>query len=189
MCRLAAQEVLRWILKMQAHLSSSSSSAEYSDEAIRSYLWTTLRSGQVIPGYGHAVLRKPDPRFEALMDFASARPAIAKDPLFRLVQKTAEIAPGVLKEHGKVGNSIPTLFPNFLLLRCLSSSPFLLSLCDQSLRIDQLSLIGFLPLNVSSFCTSLHQSLFLPIIPQHFPYLPFLPSLPHLSFPPSTPFF
>lgn len=94
---LAAQEVLRWILKMQSHIGTS-----FTDQDIRSYLWSTLKSGQVIPGYGHAVLRKPDPRFKALMDFASSRPEIAKDPLFQLVKRNSDIAPGVLMEHGKV---------------------------------------------------------------------------------------
>ena len=95
--RLAAQEVLRWILKMQSQIGSS-----FSDSDVKDYLWSTLKSGQVVPGYGHAVLRKPDPRFEALMDFASARPEIANDPVFQLVKKNSEIAPDVLKEHGKV---------------------------------------------------------------------------------------
>ena len=74
----------------------------FSDSDVKDYLWSTLKSGQVVPGYGHAVLRKPDPRFEALIDFASARPEIAEDPVFRLVKKNSEIAPGVLMEHGKV---------------------------------------------------------------------------------------
>lgn len=73
-----------------------------SDQDVKDYLWSTLKSGRVIPGYGHAVLRKPDPRFEALMDFAAARPEIANDPVFRLVKKNSDIAPGVLTEHGKV---------------------------------------------------------------------------------------
>lgn len=94
---LAAQEVLRWILKMQSHIGTS-----FSDQDVKDYLWSTLKSGQVVPGYGHAVLRKPDPRFEALMKFASSKPEIAKDPVFQLVKRNSEIAPDVLKEHGKV---------------------------------------------------------------------------------------
>lgn len=82
---------------MQSHIGE-----KFSDSDVKDYLWDTLKSGQVVPGYGHAVLRKPDPRFEALMDFASSRPEIAKDPVFQLVKKNSEIAPGVLKEHGKV---------------------------------------------------------------------------------------
>lgn len=95
---LAAQEVLRWILQMQDHIGT-----KFSDQDIRDYLWTTLKSGRVVPGYGHAVLRKPDPRFEALIDFANARPDIAANPTFQLVYRNSLVAPGVLTEHGKVG--------------------------------------------------------------------------------------
>ena len=34
-------------------------------EQLKQFLWDTLNSGQVIPGYGHAVLRKTDPRYVA----------------------------------------------------------------------------------------------------------------------------
>ena len=101
---LAAQEVLRWVLNMQKHVGYS-----FSDQGLRDYIWSTLRSGQVIPGYGHGVLRRPDPRFAALIDFASARPKVAADPLFRLVKRTSIIAPEVLKEHGKTKNPYPNV--------------------------------------------------------------------------------
>lgn len=101
---LAAQEVLRWILKMQSHIGT-----DFTDQSIKDYLWSTLKSGQVVPGYGHAVLRQPDPRFQALIDFASARPSIAEDPLFQLVKRNSEIAPGVLLEHGKTKNPYPNV--------------------------------------------------------------------------------
>lgn len=94
---LAAQEVLRFILDMQKVVGNS-----FTESDVTNYLWSVLKSGRVIPGYGHAVLRKPDPRFEALMDFASARPDIAADPVFQLVKKNSEVAPNVLTEHGKV---------------------------------------------------------------------------------------
>ena len=101
---LAAQEVLRWVLQMQEHIGT-----EFSDQDVRDYIWSTLRSGRVIPGYGHGVLRKPDPRFKALIDFASARPEIASNPLFQLVKRNSEIAPDVLKEHGKTKNPYPNV--------------------------------------------------------------------------------
>lgn len=97
---LAAQEVLRWIIQMKEAIPN-----DFTDSHIKDYLWSTLKSGRVIPGYGHAVLRKPDPRFQALMDFASARPEIANDPVFRLVKANSEIAPAVLTEHGKVSTA------------------------------------------------------------------------------------
>ena len=89
--------MLRWVQKMQSHIGTS-----FTDQDIKDYLWSTLKSGQVIPGYGHGVLRQPDPRFRTLMDFGSSRPEVAKDPLFQLVKRNSEVAPGVLKEHGKV---------------------------------------------------------------------------------------
>ena len=94
---LAAQEVLRWVQKMQSHVGT-----KYSDKDISDYLWSTLKGGQVVPGYGHGVLRQPDPRFKTLIAFGNSRPEIAKDPLFQLVVKNSEVAPVVLKEHGKV---------------------------------------------------------------------------------------
>jgi citrate synthase len=94
---LAAQEVLRWILAMQAEIGT-----KFTDQEVETYLWNTLKSGRVVPGYGHGVLRKPDPRFEALMDFAATRPDVLANPVFQLVKKNSEIAPRVLTEHGKV---------------------------------------------------------------------------------------
>jgi len=43
---LANQEVLRWIIAMQESIGSDAS-----PEKIKEYLWATLNSGRVIPGY------------------------------------------------------------------------------------------------------------------------------------------
>jgi len=73
------------------------------------YLWKTLKSGQVVPGYGHGVLRNPDPRFIALQEFCETRPDLKNSPIVDLVQKTFEVAPNVLKEHGKTKNPYPNV--------------------------------------------------------------------------------
>lgn len=101
---LAAQEVLRFVLDMKKSIPES-----YSTEDVTSHLWSTLNSGRVIPGYGHAVLRQPDPRFDALMRFAAERPDVANDPVFKLVKKVSEVAPGVLTKHGKTKNPFPNV--------------------------------------------------------------------------------
>ncbi|KAG8528772.1 uncharacterized protein KY384_006460 [Bacidia gigantensis] len=101
---LAAQEVLRFVQAMKGKIKE-----DFSDNSIRDYLWSLLKSGQVIPGYGHAVLRKPDPRFQALMDFASNRPALMDDSNVLLVKRISEVAPGVLLEHGKTKNPHPNV--------------------------------------------------------------------------------
>lgn len=99
---LANQEVLRWIFKMKEHIGTN-----VSDETIKDYLWSTLKSGQVVPGYGHAVLRKTDPRYIAQREFALRK--LPDDPLFKLVSQVYTIAPGVLTEHGKTKNPYPNV--------------------------------------------------------------------------------
>ena len=57
---LANQEVLKWLKQFKAkYLSDKEANAATVTEAV----WATLNSGQVVPGYGHAVLRKTDPRY------------------------------------------------------------------------------------------------------------------------------
>ena len=80
---------------------------DLSDKAITDYLWSTLKSGQVVPGYGHAVLRKTDPRYVAQREFALRH--LPDDPMFKLVSQVYKIAPGVLTEHGKTKNPFPNV--------------------------------------------------------------------------------
>ncbi|KAJ7285911.1 citrate synthase-like protein [Mycena rebaudengoi] len=101
---LANQEVLRWQLAMQKEIGT-----DVSHEQIKEYLWKTLKGGQVVPGYGHGVLRNPDPRFIALQEFCNARPELQESSIIRLVKKTSEVAPDVLKEHGKTKNPYPNV--------------------------------------------------------------------------------
>ncbi|KAH0583957.1 hypothetical protein H2248_009540 [Termitomyces sp. 'cryptogamus'] len=101
---LANQEVLRWQLAMQKEIGSN-----VTHENIKDYLWKTLKSGQVVPGYGHGVLRNPDPRFIALQEFCNTLPELQNSPIIQLVNKTSEVAPDVLKEHGKTKNPYPNV--------------------------------------------------------------------------------
>lgn len=101
---LAAQEVLRFLQAMLKELGPN-----YQSRDVENYLWERLRAGLVIPGYGHAVLRKPDPRFEALMVFAEARYAVRANPVFCLMRLCSELVPQVLTEHGKTKNPHPNV--------------------------------------------------------------------------------
>ena len=56
---LANQEVIKWVMEMIEELGTD----DPSKEDIAAYVQKTLDQGKVIPGYGHAVLRQPDPRF------------------------------------------------------------------------------------------------------------------------------
>jgi len=99
---LANQEVLRWIKQLQEKVGTNPS-----NEQVKKALWDTLNSGQVIPGFGHAVLRKTDPRYMCQREFALKH--LPNDPLFRLVSQLFEIVPGVLLEQGKTKNPWPNV--------------------------------------------------------------------------------
>ncbi|KAF9234606.1 citrate synthase-like protein [Melanogaster broomeanus] len=99
---LANQEVLIWLRKMQSKIGENAS-----DEAVREYVWSTLKGGQVVPGYGHAVLRKTDPRYTAQREFALKH--LPADPLFKLVGQVYDIVPNILLEAGKAKNPWPNV--------------------------------------------------------------------------------
>lgn len=100
---LANQEVLSWIRGVMEKLDNKLPTKEQ----LTKFLWDTLNAGQVIPGYGHAVLRKTDPRFQAQLEFSKKH--LPDDPLVRLVGLIYEVAPGVLTEHGKTKNPWPNV--------------------------------------------------------------------------------
>ncbi|NWH67713.1 CISY protein, partial [Geococcyx californianus] len=125
---LANQEVLLWLTDLQKELGQ-----DVSDEKLRDFIWNTLNSGrvsvalprgvrgcplptpraltsppsQVVPGYGHAVLRKTDPRYTCQREFALKH--LPKDPLFKLVAQLYKIVPNVLLEQGKAKNPWPNV--------------------------------------------------------------------------------
>lgn len=102
---LAAQEVVRFLVEMEKDVDSVENVKQ-----VEEYLWKVLNSSRVIPGYGHAVLRKPDPRFDAMLNFAEKRPKEFKsDAKVQLMKQLSQIAPKVLKEHGKTKNPYPNV--------------------------------------------------------------------------------
>ncbi len=62
---------------------------------------------QVVPGYGHAVLRKTDPRYTCQREFALKH--LPNDPMFKLVAQLYKIVPNVLLEQGKAKNPWPNV--------------------------------------------------------------------------------
>ncbi|MBV99625.1 Citrate synthase, mitochondrial, partial [Eschrichtius robustus] len=99
---LANQEVLVWLTQLQKEVGK-----DVSDEKLRDYIWNTLNSGRVIPGYGHAVLRKTDPRYTCQREFALKH--LPQDPMFKLVAQLYKIVPNVLLEQGKAKNPWPNV--------------------------------------------------------------------------------
>lgn len=99
---LANQEVLVWLTKVKEAVGLSPT-----DEQLKDFIWKTLKSGQVVPGYGHAVLRKTDPRYTCQREFAQKH--LPNDPLFKLVAQVYKIVPPILMETGKVKNPWPNV--------------------------------------------------------------------------------
>lgn len=60
-----------------------------------------------MPGFGHAVLRKTDPRYTAQREFSLKH--LPDDPLFKLCGQLYEIVPNVLLEQGKAKNPWPNV--------------------------------------------------------------------------------
>ncbi|HDJ23298.1 MAG: citrate (Si)-synthase, eukaryotic [Candidatus Aminicenantes bacterium 4484_214] len=99
---LANQEVLRWIMELIEKLGSKPTK-----EQLKQYVWDTLNAGQVIPGYGHAVLRKTDPRYVAQREFALKH--LPDNEIFKVVSDLYEVVPPILQEHGKAKNPWPNV--------------------------------------------------------------------------------
>ena len=88
---LANQEVLGWVLELQEEFKQKNKAITH--ESIREFAWETLKGGQVIPGYGHAVLRKTDPRYMAQREFCLKH--LPEDELFKIVSTIYEVVPEV----------------------------------------------------------------------------------------------
>lgn len=102
MMQTSGQEVLVWLTQLQKEVGKG-----VSDEKLRDYIWNTLNSGRVVPGYGHAVLRKTDPRYTCQREFALKH--LPHDPMFKLVAQLYKIVPNVLLEQGKAKNPWPNV--------------------------------------------------------------------------------
>lgn len=99
---LANQECLRWLLGVKEKFGEN-----WTKEDIKTHVWDTLNSGSVVPGYGHAVLRKTDPRFTLQLEFAEKH--FGDDNLVQLVRAAFETVPGELDKTGKVSNPYPNV--------------------------------------------------------------------------------
>ncbi|MBA2249618.1 MAG: citrate (Si)-synthase, eukaryotic [Chitinophagaceae bacterium] len=100
---LANQEVIKWIYEMRKSLDTDLPSKEQ----IVEYVKKTLSEGKVVPGYGHAVLRKTDPRFTAQMEFGKKH--MPDDPLVQTVWNIYEAVPPVLQSLCKIKNPWPNV--------------------------------------------------------------------------------
>lgn len=100
---LANQEVIRWILDLEHELGTT----RPSKEQLAAYVQKTLDSGRVVPGFGHAVLRRTDPRYIALREFGLRH--MPDDDLMHVVGVLYEVVPPILEAAGKAKNPWPNV--------------------------------------------------------------------------------
>jgi citrate synthase len=100
---LANQEILRWISALIEKMGTN----DPTKEQLEKFCWDTLNSGQVIPGYGHAVLRKTDPRYTSQREFCLKH--LPDDPIFKVVSALYEVVPPILEKQGKAKNPWPNV--------------------------------------------------------------------------------
>jgi citrate synthase len=99
----ANQEAIFWIFELIEALGTD----EPTKEQLADYVKKTLDEGRVIPGYGHAVLRRTDPRFTAQKEFAEKY--IKNDKLINIVNNLYEVVPPILGNIGKIKNPWPNV--------------------------------------------------------------------------------
>lgn len=100
---LANQEVVRWILDLRNYYDG----AKPTKEQLKDYVMKTIEEGKVVPGYGHAVLRKTDPRFLAQMEFAQTY--MPDDENCQIVKMVYEVVPEILSGIKKIKNPWPNV--------------------------------------------------------------------------------
>ena len=100
---LANQEVIKWIFEMVDQLGTT----KPTDDQIADYVKKTLSEGRVVPGYGHAVLRQPDPRFMAQKNFAEQY--CKDDDIVNIVWRIFDVVPPILQSLGKIKNPWPNV--------------------------------------------------------------------------------
>lgn len=100
---LANQEVLHWTQELRIKMGGKPPVREEMEQ----FVWDTLNSGQVIPGFGHAVLRKTDPRYMVQREFCLKH--LPDDDLFQYVSMLFDVVPPILKKHGHAKNPFPNL--------------------------------------------------------------------------------
>jgi len=100
---LANQEVLRWVQDMKEKMGG----VLPTEIEMRQFVWDTLNSGQVVPGFGHAVLRKTDPRYTIQREFCLEN--LPDYDLFKYTDLLYKVVPPILQEQAKAKNPWPNV--------------------------------------------------------------------------------
>lgn len=77
------------------------------EEKLEAELRRRLAAGELVFGYGHAVLRVEDPRATVLYEKAERK--FPEDPLVKMALMLRKVAPGILKENPKISDPYPNV--------------------------------------------------------------------------------
>ncbi len=99
---LANQECLKWILSTMEKFGGVPT-----EKQLETYAQETLNAGKVVPGYGHAVLRITDPRFDAFHAFG--KKVCPDDPVYQTVSRVFKVVPDVLRKIQKIKDPWPNV--------------------------------------------------------------------------------
>jgi citrate synthase len=99
---LANQETLKWVMNLIEKFNGTPTT-----EQLRAYVKEAIDAGKIISGYGHAVLRITDPRFEAFLEFG--KKYLPDDPVFLTVTRLYEVVPAELRKIEKIKNPYPNV--------------------------------------------------------------------------------
>merc|ERR1712110_434996 len=86
---LANQEVLVFLTAVVKEIGLGAT-----DEQVKEFCENLFKSGRVVPGFGHAVLRKTDPRYTCQREFALKH--LPNDKMFKLVSQMYNLVPPIL---------------------------------------------------------------------------------------------
>ena len=100
---LANQEVLRWLHDIMEKMGGEVPT----ENEMKQFVWDLLNAGQIVPGFGHAVLRITDPRYIIQREFAQKY--MSEDPIFKYVDILYKVVPPILIEQGKAKNPWPNV--------------------------------------------------------------------------------
>jgi citrate synthase len=94
-----------------------------SADEVRAFIQRKLANRELIPGFGHAVLRVEDPRARALRKLGEE--LCPNDVNFKMVKLLSEVVPGILKANPKISDPYPNVdsASGSLLMACGLTDP------------------------------------------------------------------
>jgi citrate synthase len=99
---MANQECLRFLKGIAKDIKDPTD-----EKTLRDYVENLLAKGEVLYGFGHAVLRVEDPR--AAVEYALGEKIVPQDPLFRLAVTLRKVGSEALQKKGKVQDPHPNV--------------------------------------------------------------------------------